>query len=355
MKITRIPTLARRASMLLSIALLAMAGLAGLPAVASAQFPAFIPMASEVTPSGVAVDKIGNVYVSTREGGRGLIWKYTPDGIAKFVADIGEADVYGLAVTANGDLYIAMAIGRDRGVYKVDRWGTAKLEPGSNQIFFPNGFAFDDQGTVYISESLSLSTAGFGQGGIWRIPPGGQAELWLRHDLLTGIGLLGNPPVGANGIAYNHGDLFVSNTDKKLVVRIPVAADGTAGEPELWKQIEEVPESALAGSPFPLMPDGIALDVHGNLYLAILSRNAVVRINAADRVQESVAVLGSPGPVPSALLDTPASLAFGTGAGEQQNLFVTSLGWMKRFVPQRPWPGPALVKVPAGAPGRPIH
>jgi hypothetical protein len=58
---------------------------------------------------------------------------------------------------------------------------------------------------------------------------------------------------------------------------------------------------------------------------------------------------------PSALFDSPASLAFGTGAGEQQNLFVTNLGWSKKFIPQRTWPGPALVKVDAGAPGRPLH
>jgi hypothetical protein len=59
--------------------------------------------------------------------------------------------------------------------------------------------------------------------------------------------------------------------------------------------------------------------------------------------------------VPSAPFDTPASLAFGTGAGEQQNLFVTNLGLMAAFVPGPQWPGRALVKVAAGAPGRPLH
>ena len=102
------------------------------------------------------------------------------------------------------------------------------------------------------------------------------------------------------------------------------------------------------------MPDGLALDVHGNLYMTILTRNAIVRLMADTREQQSIAVLGSPGPVPSALFDTPASLAFGTGAGEQQNLFVTNLGWMERFIPPGTWPGAALVKVHAGAPGRPL-
>jgi sugar lactone lactonase YvrE len=246
------------------------------------------------------------------------------------------------------------APGTDRGVYRVDRKGNAERLPGTERMILPNGFAFDDRGTLYVTESFSMSAAGYGEGGIWRIPPRGAAELWVRDPLLTGIGLFGNPPMGANGIAFYHGDLFVTNTDKKLVLRIPVEKDGNAGEVEVWKQIEDVPESPLAGSPFPIMPDGLALDVHGNLYLTILTRNAVVRLMADTRKQQTIAVLGSTGPVPSAPFDTPASLAFGTGAGEQQNLFVTNLGWMERFIPPGTWPGAALVKVNAGAPGRPL-
>jgi len=353
MKAIGIPRLAHRGSMLLSVALLAVAGLAGAPVAAHAQFPTFIPMT--YTPSGVAVDKTGNVYVSVREGARGVIWKYTPDGVASPFADIGQATIYGLAVTANGDVYAAMAApGPERGIYRVDRKGNAERLPGTEQMILPNGLAFDDRGNLYVTESFSMSTAGYGQGGIWRIPRGGAAEIWVRDPLLTGIGLMKNPPMGANGIAYYHGDLFVTNTDKKLVLRIPVEKDGSAGPLEMWTELVEVPESPLAGTPFPIMPDGLALDVHGNLYLTILTRNAVVRLMADTRKQQTVAVLGSPGPVPSALFDTPASLAFGTGAGEQQNLFVTNLGWMVRFFPTGTWPGPALAKVPAGAPGRPL-
>jgi hypothetical protein len=76
--------------------------------------------------------------------------------------------------------------------------------------------------------------------------------------------------------------------------------------------------------------------------MTILTSNAVVRLMADTRAQQSIAVLGSPGPVSSALFDTPPNLAFGTGAGEQQNLFVTNLGWMRRFIPAGKWPGAAL-------------
>jgi len=356
-----VPTLAHRGSVLLSVALLAMTGLAGAPAPDQGKFPAYIPMID--TPSGIAVDKPGNVYVSVREPppgpgllGRSLIYKYTREGTPSFFANMGSrAVVYGLAATPNGDLYVAMATGPDHGVYMLDRKGNAELLPGSDGIVFPNGVAFDDRGNLYVTESFSGAPGNFGEGGIWRIPPNGEAKVWVRDPLLTGIGLMGNPPVGANGIAYYHGNLYVTNTDKGTVVLIPVEKDGSAGDPEMWKRLDDVPESPLKGTMLSIMPDGLALDVHGNLYMTILTRNAIVRVRADDRVQESIAVLGSTGSVPSALFDTPASLAFGTGAGEQQNLFVTNLGWSKRFIPGGTWPGAALVKVDAGAPGRPLH
>ena len=170
--------------MLLAVALLAMTGLAGAPVAGPPGFPAVIQMFGD-TPSGVAVDKPGNVYVSVREPDtRNVIWKYTPDGKASFFANMGYgAVVYGLFVTPNGDLYVAMmaaAPGSNRGVYRVDRKGNAERLPGSEQIVFPNGFAFDDRGNLYVTESFSLVPGGFGQGGIWRIPPRGAAEIWVQ-------------------------------------------------------------------------------------------------------------------------------------------------------------------------------
>ena len=349
-----VPKFARLGAVLASVALLAMAGLAGAPVADHPGFPAVIQMPPGDTPSGVAVDKPGNVYVSVREPDtRNVIWKYTPDGKLSFVANMGYgAVVYGLAVTPNGELYVAMATGPESGVYRLDRKGNAELIPGSDGMVYPNGFAFDDRGNLYVTESYSGLPGNYGQGGVWRIPPGGEADVWVRHPLLTGAGAA---PVGANGIGYYHGDLFVTNTNKGTIVRIPVAKDGGAGEPEVWKQIGPVPES---------LPVTVQVPNHARrsrprrarecLRRRSSTRSAIVRVNADDLTQETVAVLGSSGPAPSAQFDFPASLAFGTGAGEQQNLFVTNLGWMKNYISSMTWPGAALVKVPAGAPGRPL-
>jgi sugar lactone lactonase YvrE len=339
----------------------------GANAAAPAQrFPAFIPMPG-VTPRGVAVDKVGYVYVSVGEvradGEHIVIWKFTPAGkkLPSPYAEIGLGTIGGLAVTSNGDLYVAMAAGADRGVWRVDREGQKELLPNSNKIFFANGLAFDDLGTLYVTESVSISPTGFGPGGIWRIPRGEEAELCLRDDLLAGTGALKQPvPIGANGIGYFHGNLYVTNTEKGTVLRIPVCRDGSVGVPEVWKMLEDVPESPLAGAPLPVAGDGLVFDVHGNVYVAVLTRSAVVRINPHTLSQETVAVftgMSPAGPPPDAPLDFPASLVFGTGKGERTNLFVTNLGLGSKFVPQPPlpWAGPGLVKIDAGFPGQPFH
>lgn len=360
MSTTSIRRLAMRGTVLLSVVLLATAALAGPPAAASAQFPAFIPMPPGITVSGVAVDKVGHVYVSIREpvGGVpfGKIWRFTPDGEQSLYAEVAKGEIYGLAVSANGVVYAAVGrVGPDRGVYRVDRDGQVERLPGSEQIVFANGLTFDHEGTLYVTESHSGTAPNYGQGGIWRIPREGQAELWVRSPLLTGVSVLGYP-VGANGIAFDQDALYVTNSIPARILRIPVLPDGSPGEIELWTMLQDVPESPLAGAPLPVLADDVRLDVHGNLYVAVLTRAAVVRIDAVDKSQETVAAFQvvPHGSVPNAPLDASASVNFGTGKGERQNLFVTNLGVGKLFAPSLPWAGPALVKIHAGVPGRPL-
>ncbi len=335
------------------LAVLAGAAVVGVSADGAGRFPAFTPMPGYVA-EGVAVDKIGNVYVSLRDGDQGRVWKFSPSGEASFFATLGTGEAGGLAVTADGDVYAAMATGLDRGVYRIEPNGYAERLPGTEEIAWANALAFDHAGTLYITESYStLSPTTYGPGGIWRVRKGEPAELWLRHALLTGVGIIGYP-VGANGIAYDRGALLVVNTDKRLVLRIPVLDDGSASTPEVWAALQEV-DGVPLGNPMPAMGDGLALDVHGNVYLAVVSRNAVVRIRESDRQQETVGLLvPTGGKYPMAKFDTPASLAFGTGKGERTSLFVTNLGWMSQMAPGRPWPGAGLVKIDAGMPGRPL-
>ncbi len=335
-------------------------------------FPSFIPFDATQAefPEGVAVDKVGNVYVSIRQSPMGplpfsdQIWKYSPTGAKTILTDLGlpGGGGCGLAVDPQGNVYMARTetAAPYNGVYRVDAEGNIALVPGTQNMVFPDGLAFDKRGNLYITELYSHGPASgtFAEGGIWRVPRGGTAEVWLRHDPLSGLlpPIFFSHPSGANGIAFYLGSLYVINTDKALVVRIPVLPDGRPSQPEVWAQAQDVPQSPFYQSPaFPLLLDGIALDVHGNAYIAVPSRLAVVRIKAADRSQETVAVFRlMPVNVPLAPLDAPFSLAFGTGKGERENLFVTSSGLVGALVPGLPWPGPGLVKLEVGIPGRPL-
>ena len=322
----------------------------------SSEFPDWIPLPGVVA-RGVAVDKVGNVYVSMSVVGLTgeviQVQKFTPDGEPLFSppVTIGRGTIGGLMVSANGDLYIALAAGDDRGVYRMDPEGEElELLPGSNQIFFANGLAFDDVGTLFITESVSMDQ---GKGGIWRIRRGENAELCLRDPLLDGTGVLPLvPPMGANGIAYYHGNLYVTNTEQRTIVRIPVWPDGSVGVPALWTTLVDVPELPLII--LPPMGDGLTLDVFGNLYVVVLTQSAIVRINLSDKEQETVAAFLAPTPL-NAPLDVPASIFFGTGKGERTNIFVTNQGIGASIVPGLPWAGPGLVKIDAGVPGRPLH
>ena len=316
-----------------------------------AEFPEYIPFSPDESPEGVAVDKVGNVYVSVDVPGHAELWKFTPTGEKTVLAQFPNPGRVGLAVDATGNVYMVAA----GGVYVVDPEGVFAHLPGTENINYPDGLAFDQRGNLYITDFFSLSSGPdscmdtWGMGGIYRFPKGGvSAELWLRHELLTGncVGLLGYP-AGANGIQFFRGDLYVINTDRGTIVRIPVRPDGSAGEPTVWATLQPVPESPLTQMGFPALGDGFAFDVHGNAYIAIVSLEAIVRINAHDRSQETLAFW------PLAPLDTPTSIAFGTGKGGRTSIFIVNMGWAAAFGVPNP-PGTGLIKMDVGIPGLPL-
>ena len=148
-----------------------------LPAVGNAQgagtFPSFIPfsLAQFEFPEGVAVDKVGNVYVSIRQSPFGplplsdQIWKFSPSGAKTMLADFGPpgGGGCGLAVDAEGNVYMARtgAAAPYNGVYRVDAAGNIALIPGTQSIVFADGLAFDKQGNLYFTEVFSFGPGGF--------------------------------------------------------------------------------------------------------------------------------------------------------------------------------------------------
>jgi sugar lactone lactonase YvrE len=284
-------------------------------------------------PEGVAVDKVGNVYVSLAPLSK--IVKFSPKGEITDFAFLPTPSPFafgllGLAVDAPGNVYAGLASGdvNTQGVYKVNSDGTSQRLPGTEAISVPNALAFDKRGNLYVTDTIF--------GAVWRIPPGGRAELWIQDETLVGF-LLPGPgappvPLGANGIAYRHGSMYVANTSEAQIVRIPVLKDGSAGTPEIFVK-----------NPAELTPlDGIALDVHGNIYGLVIAQSKLVRIDAQTKEITTLATAADG-------LDFPASLAFGSGKGNRQSVFVTNFA-----IGPPGGTGPALLKVEIGVPGLPL-
>jgi sugar lactone lactonase YvrE len=291
----------------------------------------FNPALGEL-PEGVTVDKVGNVYVGLAPLSK--IVKFSPTGEVSDFAQLPAptpfgTGVVGLAVDAPGNVYAGLASGdvSTQGVYKIYPDGSSERLPGTEAISFANALVFDKRGNLFVTDTIF--------GAVWRIPRGGSAQLWLHDETLVGF-ILPAPappfPLGANGIAYRRGNLFVANTSKAQIVRIPVLNDGSPGTAEIF-----VKDPAL------LTPlDGIALDVHGNIFALVIAQNKLVRIDAETKDITTLATAADG-------LDFPASLAFGSGKGNRQSVFVTNYA-----IGPPGGTGPALLKVEVGTPGLPL-
>ena len=231
----------------------------------------------------------------------------------------------GLTTDAAGATYAALVSftpDPTAGVYRIPAAGGEPTLFASNpELIFPNGFAWGEAGTLFVTDSAT--------GKVFRVTPEGVAVVWSSDALLAGDPTLcgGQPEditVGANGIVWTPEAVFVATSDQALVARIPIASDGSAGVAEAFT----TPDcELLAGL------DGIALDADGSLVGAVNRSDRLVRIDTTGSV--SVLFEGAP-------LDFPASLSF-HGTGADRALYVTNFA-LNRALAGQP-ASPALLRV----------
>lgn len=281
-------------------------------------------------PEGVTVDKRGNVFVALSPLGQVVKVPAGTDDVEPFAQvsiNPGDFGVLGMTTDAPGNVYAAV-LSTDpdsNGVWKFDRKsGDGTRIPGTDVITFPNSVAFDQRGTLYVTDTIL--------GAVWRVPRGGSAEPWIVDPLLAGTGLFDfGFPIGANGISVRHHTVYVGVTEQGSIVTIPIEPDGSAGAASVWFQ-----QIGLA-------VDGIALDVHGNVYFANPIPSGVYRITT-DGVLEALTT-------DTSVLDNPTSVAFGTGGGDKQTLYAVNFS-VALGTPLGA--GPSLVAIDAGQPGLPV-
>ena len=203
-------------------------------------------------PECVAFDADGAAWCG---GDRGELYRVAPDGSAlEQVASTGGF-VLGVALDGRGFLYACDLA--ERALFRLEL-ASGRLErfaDAGGRLATPN-FAVVDaaRDCLYLSDSRPLAEPGVA---IWRVAlADGAAEPW--HP---------GPLDFANGMALTAaGDaLYVAETWARRIVRVPIAADGSAGPAEL---VVETPGA---------LPDGVALDADGRLYVACYEPSRVLR------------------------------------------------------------------------------
>lgn len=212
-------------------------------------------------PEGIAVDAEGNVWCG---GEGGEIYRIREDGSAIELVARTEGFTLGIAFDGRGNLYACDL--KHAAVFRLDKdWRLERFAGGGGGRRFraPNFPVVDKgRGCLYVSDSYDMKEPG---PGVWRFDLGtGEGELW--HDRPMGF---------ANGMALSPGMdfLYIAETFARKVTRIPILADGSAGEAEAF--VEGIER----------LPDGLAFDLKGNLYVTCYEPSRIYRVDLEGRVE----------------------------------------------------------------------
>jgi hypothetical protein len=148
------------------------------------------------------------------------------------------------------------------------------------------------------------------KGCIWKYDmQANKAEVWLQHSLLARADD-NNPMPAANGIKIFKDTVFVSNTAKQLLIKIPLTGN-KAGTPEMFMD--------------KLNLDDFAIDSKGNIYATTHIFNSVVKITQ----EKEVAIIGE---AEQGLAGSTA-VAFGKRDDDENSIYVTTNGGMSLPLP----------------------
>ncbi len=203
----------------------------------------------------IAITTDGTLFVSNHEAGQ--IVRVSLNGTQAIHAT-WESKIAGLAITSNGNLIATAwdATGTPV-VLQVSAEGNIELLGTLPDAIFLNGLTFLQGERYLLADSF--------RGAIWEFNLENRTtKIWLEHPLLG----LSNPKSqipAVNGLKFFDGNLYASNTEQQLILKIAVDASGNPGELEVWVTNNNI--------------DDFAFDVEGNLYGATHVFNSVVKIS----------------------------------------------------------------------------
>ena len=209
-------------------------------------------------PEGVAVGPDGAVWCGSENG---QILRIAPDGSA--IEEVASTGGFVLGLAFDGDRHLFACDLRHAAVFRLEL-ATGRLErftpPG---IIIPNYPVVDRaRGCLYVSDSHHFADPG---PGVWRYDLGsGQGGLWYDRPMTFANGMALEPGGGA---------LLVAETFARRVSRIAIGDDGTADE------------CRVVSDDLPGLPDGLAFDGRGDLFVACYEPSRILRLDRSGRVE----------------------------------------------------------------------
>jgi gluconolactonase len=205
-------------------------------------------------PEGLAVADDGAIWCG---GDGGEIYRIEPDGSAfEQIATTGGFTL-GMAFDNSGNLFTCDLA--HAAVYRleIESATLVQISTGTNDrpMRIPNFPVFDpERNCLFVSDSHNPTLPG---PGIWRIDlASGETTLWFEGDLTFG-----------NGMCFDldRQSLFVAETFARQITRIGINPDGSAGQRSVF--VDSIDR----------LPDGLALDGNGNLYIACYEPSRIFR------------------------------------------------------------------------------
>jgi len=241
-------------------------------------------------PEGLAFDADGTLWAG---GELGQIYRIGPRGRVREISRMGGFCL-GLTFSRAQELYVCnfklpALVRMNRKGRILDSWDRC----GSRKFKTPNFSVFDSEGNLYFSDSGDWEEV---NGCVYRLRKNGRVEMFAGAFAF------------ANGLSLSADErfLYVVQSTRDNVLEIEIRADGRAGKTRVYA-------SGLAR-----VPDGIALDAAGNLYVACYASDNVYKVSARGKVQ-----LLAYDPA-GTMIARPTNVAFGGPNFEQ--MFFANLG-----------------------------
>lgn len=210
-------------------------------------------------PEGVAVAADGAVWCGSELG---HLYRLSPDGSTLEERACTEGFILGIAFDREGRLYAC----------DLKHGCVFRFDPEANELTrFAKGMPDRRMGTpnwpvvdarrnaLYVSDSADPGSA------VWRFDlDSGAGEPWHDRDLAFANGM---------ALAPDGQSLYVVETFRRRVLRVPIQADGRAGDASVVAEFPSV------------LPDGLAFDASGALYVACYEPSRILRLEAGGTVE----------------------------------------------------------------------